>query len=777
VEWHEPTLHDVTVNTAEGTALSSDHDKAETIPAVDTKRLLPAASWLSDEILPARVSDVTSPDTFAVHIDEAARPVEIPLVTVPEIAGVDSLAVRQQDNLGDAALGLALNTSVVDLTNLVHENTQVGETAPPLVTEESAAEISVPPMKEPALATDCDPDDRSIPVQYEVETVEVEPLTANETVETANLVEPHESENVGTVPSFANDGSPLEMSALQIEESREDEVWDTRLPEAPQAVELIQIAPASSVGNDPVETCEHSIQEQGEPAEVSQSVVVGQNNDETTELAVPPVAEAVETAPAPDSDHSVTGMDAPSTQEMAATIENVSSTAADEKTDLNAGPDAETAQVVEVTPTLGIDESPAVLSEKPAEETKHEGLSSAGMVKDESPSRRLLNFYGLSEQPFQVTPDPAYLYLTEMHREALTSLVQGVQDLRGFMALIAEPGMGKTTLLNKLMQELGESARTAFLFQTQCNSRELLRYLLGELGVKHAGMDAVTMHRVLNEILFQEMLHGRRFVLIVDEAQNLHESVLETIRLLSDFETDDRKLIQIVLAGQPQLVDTLMQPSLAQLRQRIAILCNLESLSVDETCAYIEHRLHAAGQTGEAIFTREAMELIAERSEGTPRSINNLCFNALVSGYAQGTRTIDSAIVRKVAKKLDLSSLRRTAQPTTPLPGPSGAIPIISPQDPSVISIDLNRHDQKSTDTGNDPASKPSFFLRGKLTEKLQCRSWGKETEFRIQVSLERESPADIPVADRYYCCTFYVGEEHAARLKVGQALQIKIEH
>jgi type II secretory pathway predicted ATPase ExeA len=363
-----------------------------------------------------------------------------------------------------------------------------------------------------------------------------------------------------------------------------------------------------------------------------------------------------------------------------------------------------------------------------------------------------------------------------MHREALTSLSQGIQGLRGFMALIAEPGMGKTTLLNKLMEELRDSARIVFLFQTQCNSHELLRYLLSELGIENVGMDVVAMHQALNEVLFREMLQGRRFVLIVDEAQNLHDSVLETIRLLSDFETTHRKLIQIVLAGQPKLVDTLMQPSLSQLRQRIAILTNLEPLCATETSHYIEHRLRAAGSSDEPLFTREALALIAERSQGTPRSINNLCFNALRLGYVQGTKTIDSKIVQAVVAKLDFEALRCPQQDRTDPQRARRAVPNISEQLASVLLAALAREGQLDLGQFGGTQSKASVTLTGKLTEKLRSRSWGKENEFRIQVSLERHSSSNIPVADRYYCCSFYVGEEQASVLRAGQLITIKIE-
>jgi general secretion pathway protein A len=283
-------------------------------------------------------------------------------------------------------------------------------------------------------------------------------------------------------------------------------------------------------------------------------------------------------------------------------------------------------------------------------------------TREKTAATKLLAFYGLQQQPFDVTPDPAFLYFSPSHREALASLKQGIEHFRGFIMLVAEPGMGKTTLLNKLMEELSDSAQVVFLFQTQCSSRELLCFILNELEVDHAGMDIVAMHRALNQALLEEMLRGRRFVLVVDEAQNLQEPVLETIRLLSDFETTHSKLIQIVLAGQPQLADTLMRPSLVQLRQRIAVLSNLKPLSAVETAEYVDHRLRASGWRGGLLFTSDAVAQIAESSEGIPRSINNLSFNALLEAFQRGLKVIDADIVDEVADKLDLEALVRRPQ-------------------------------------------------------------------------------------------------------------------
>jgi general secretion pathway protein A len=268
-----------------------------------------------------------------------------------------------------------------------------------------------------------------------------------------------------------------------------------------------------------------------------------------------------------------------------------------------------------------------------------------------------LDFYRLQQQPFGVTPDPAFLYPSRTHCEALDSLTDGILGGRGFLVLIAEPGMGKTTLLYQVLEGLRDTARAAYLFQTQCDSREFFQYLLSELGVDTQGMGLVGMHNKLNEMLFAEMLAGKRFVLVVDEAQNLADSVLETVRLLSDFETSHTKLLQIVLAGQPQLAEKLAQPRLAQLRQRITVLSRLEALLPEETARYINHRLRVAGYRGEPLFTPEAVAAIAESSGGIPRSINNICFNALCLGHAEGREVIAPETVRTVVAKLSLRTV------------------------------------------------------------------------------------------------------------------------
>jgi general secretion pathway protein A len=276
-----------------------------------------------------------------------------------------------------------------------------------------------------------------------------------------------------------------------------------------------------------------------------------------------------------------------------------------------------------------------------------------------------LEYYDLLEQPFGVTPDTRFLYLNHMYREALASLWYGVKENRGFMALVAQPGMGKTTLLFQLLQRLrSSSARTVFLFQTCCTSLDLIRYLLQDLDI-WPGPDLASMHQQLNEALVREARAGRQFVFVIDEAQNLSASVLETVRLLSDFETPQGKLMQIILVGQPQLISTLIKPEMLQLRQRISVTTSLDPLGPEEVSQYITHRLGVAGYRGAALFTRGALELIARESHGIPRNINNLCFGALSAGLALRRKQIDREIVEEVVADQNLSTIERrvTASP------------------------------------------------------------------------------------------------------------------
>lgn len=277
-----------------------------------------------------------------------------------------------------------------------------------------------------------------------------------------------------------------------------------------------------------------------------------------------------------------------------------------------------------------------------------------------------LEYYGFIDQPFGVTPDPRFLHMGPKHREALASLVYGTEANRGFLALIAKPGMGKTSLLLQYLELLRNKARTAFVFHTDCDAHDFLRHILADLGLDGSGKDQPTLRGMLNKVLVVEMRAGRRFILVIDEAQNLDEGVLESVRLLSNFETPWMKLMQIVIAGQPQLAERLTRPSMAQLRQRISTVIRLEPFTTEETNAYIDHRLWVAGYSGPPLFTVGARLLIAKQSGGIPRNINNLCFNALSAAYGMDARQVDAKMVREAVADVEMESLVPRLERTPP---------------------------------------------------------------------------------------------------------------
>ena len=276
-----------------------------------------------------------------------------------------------------------------------------------------------------------------------------------------------------------------------------------------------------------------------------------------------------------------------------------------------------------------------------------------GVVERRGMDRLFLEYYGLNEQPFGVTPDLRFLYLGAKHRQALDVLNYGTELNRGFLTLIAKPGMGKTSLLFHYLEGLRDKARTVFLFQTDGDSTELMRYLLAELGLDGKGMDLPEMRAVLGQVLLGEMEAGRRFVLVIDEAQNLDEKVLESIRLLSNFETPWMKLMQIVLAGQPQLAEQLAKPSMAQLRQRVSFAIRIEPFTREEVDLYIDHRLWVAGYKGLPLFSVGARTLLRNGVEGIPRVINNMCFCAMSYAWAMKRKTIDRDTMSEVLADLD----------------------------------------------------------------------------------------------------------------------------
>jgi type II secretory pathway predicted ATPase ExeA len=281
----------------------------------------------------------------------------------------------------------------------------------------------------------------------------------------------------------------------------------------------------------------------------------------------------------------------------------------------------------------------------------------------------LLPYFKLTHQPFGVTPDPAFLYMSPTHREAAASLEHAIRSGRGFSALIASPGMGKTTLLFDILHQLKGIAKTAFLFQPDCTPAEFLGALLADLGVQHQQTSICGMQFALNEFLCRESNEGGQVVIVVDEAQNLDRDVLELIRTLSNFETPNKKLIHVILAGQPQLAETLASDDLLQLRQRISIIARLAPLSPEETAAYIAYRLQVAGYpAGAPLFSADACEKIARHSQGIPRNINNLCFNAMSLACAMRRTSIDTSVLDEVIDDLDLSTLSPVSTPKVSTP-------------------------------------------------------------------------------------------------------------
>ena len=315
---------------------------------------------------------------------------------------------------------------------------------------------------------------------------------------------------------------------------------------------------------------------------------------------------------------------------------------------------------------------------------------SIGVMERRGMDRLFLDYYGLFEQPFGVTPDPRFLYLGAKHRQALDVLNFGTELNRGFLTLIAKPGMGKTSLLFHYLNGLRNKARTVFLFQTDGDATQLMRYLLADLGLGANGMDLPDMRALLSQVLMNESEAGRRFVLVIDEAQNLGEKVLESVRLLSNFETPWMKLMHIVLAGQPQLAEHLAMPSMAQLRQRVSFAVRIEPFNREEVDLYIDHRLGIAGYKGATVFTAGARALLAERSEGIPRNINNICFCAMSYAWAMKLKTVDRQMMIDVLADLDPGATieKRAPAPAPHLPEePKPAVSQIPfPSRPSVVS-------------------------------------------------------------------------------------------
>ncbi|MEQ1352605.1 MAG: AAA family ATPase [Candidatus Acidiferrum sp.] len=268
-------------------------------------------------------------------------------------------------------------------------------------------------------------------------------------------------------------------------------------------------------------------------------------------------------------------------------------------------------------------------------------------------------FFGLKKNPFNVNPDPAYLYLTPQIGQALDELTYGIENRKGLMLLTGEAGTGKTTLINHLLLWLAhQRAHTAFIFNSHVDSRQLFDFILADFEIPLTPEAKSNPLLVFHEWLLARFQAQDLVVLIVDEAQGLPVPVLEEIRLLLNMETPNEKLLQVVLAGQPELEVKLRRPDLRQLRQRIALRCNTAPLTLQETHAYIENRLHTAGARNHSLFQTEAVEAVHNYSRGIPRVINLLCENALINAYVEQLTSIPAEIIAGAAQDLQFDEYK-----------------------------------------------------------------------------------------------------------------------
>ncbi len=286
------------------------------------------------------------------------------------------------------------------------------------------------------------------------------------------------------------------------------------------------------------------------------------------------------------------------------------------------------------------------------------------------------SYFGLKENPFNVNPDPRYLYLTKQIEEALTGLMYGIQTRKGFITLTGEVGTGKTTLVNRLLDWLRQRrTRTAFLFNSRMNTSHLFDFILAEFDIPCESRTKSQQLMKLNQWLLERYRAGETAVLIVDEAQNLTYPVLEEIRLLTNLETSTEKLLQIVLSGQPELEDKLKLPQLRQLKQRITLRCKTAPLTKEQTHAYIAERLRIAGSV-EQIFSPESMDAVHLYSMGIPRIVNLLCEHSLINTYVEQERVVTPKIVEDIAREFQLDEI-------DPIPPPRSSV---SPTDNDVYN-------------------------------------------------------------------------------------------
>jgi len=263
-------------------------------------------------------------------------------------------------------------------------------------------------------------------------------------------------------------------------------------------------------------------------------------------------------------------------------------------------------------------------------------------------------FYGLRENPFNVTSDPHFLYMSKRHREALSSLTYGITQRKGFITITGNIGTGKTTLCRALLNELDSTTKTAFILNPRLSESQFIRAIIEDFGITIKRNSKIEMIKALNGFLLEQLAAGNNAVLIIDESQNLRNNILEEVRLLSNLETEKDKLFQIVLVGQPELRKKLDSLNLAQLKQRISIRYHIKPLEQSDIPSYVDHRLEVAGlKTSGSIFTPDALDELYAYSKGVPRLINIACDRSMLLGYVKELKKLDKNIIKKAISEIE----------------------------------------------------------------------------------------------------------------------------
>jgi general secretion pathway protein A len=317
------------------------------------------------------------------------------------------------------------------------------------------------------------------------------------------------------------------------------------------------------------------------------------------------------------------------------------------------------------------------------------------------------SFYGFRERPFDLTPNPRFLVMTDVHREALSNLEYGIASRTGITLLVGDAGTGKTTLIRTALERQPSRVHCVHLQNPALTRSEFVEMLAWRFELSDRARESKTLLLLeLEEVLKKRAAAGESTVLLIDEAQSLPRDILEEIRLLANIETSERKLLSVIMAGQPEVTTLLNDDSLRQLKQRVALRCELRPLTLQETAGYIAGRIRSAGGVGAQVFTREAVTLIHERSRGIPRTISVIADNALLTGFAVGQRPVNSSTVREVCRDFDLGSERdetRTLAPPPVAAEPPAPVPAIAPAPPPGLLVMGGPVDEAATPLAAPP--------------------------------------------------------------------------